>query len=225
MSKVLGKNAIVYFWDGGMWKIAVCARSCEFNTSTEFMETSILGSGKTRTFIPTMNASTGGLEGIVTLNEANVLTLPELRALQLTHTRLVIRFQRIDEAPVPNVYADEVGAYIANTKDIGSYSDVAGFSVDLQGDGPITQIFTPTPQTAGIVTRKDFTPTAGQTELTDATLIGKTLLELIIEESYGPLITAGTPVNKEFKFTSSTGKIEWGIAASGDEVTSYYTFQ
>lgn len=221
--KVLGKNVINYFYDNGLWKIAVCARSCELVTTTDFIETSVKGSGKFRTYLPSINGFTGSMEGIVTLDEPNTLSLADLRALQLSHTRFLSRFQRTDEDG--NVYTDEMYFYIASISDSGSHSDVAGFSITLQGDGAITQIFTPTPQTAGIVTRVDFTAVDGQTSVTNAALIGKELIELILDGiSMGPLLLAGTPVNKEFHFDPAAGTITWGIpAAAGQE--NYYVYQ
>lgn len=222
MSKVLGKNVIAYIFHGGMWKVAVCARSCEFTTTTEFIETSVRGSGKYKRFRPTVNSCTGSMEGVVTLDEPNTLAVSDLRSLQLAQTRLLLRFQRTDESG--NVYTDEVYAYISQTADVGDFKEAANFSLDLIGDGEITQVFTPTPTTGGTVVRVDFTATAGQDSLTDPALVGKELIEFVVDGVGYALITSGTPVGKEVKFTTATGVIQWGVpAAAGDDI--YYIYQ
>lgn len=222
MSKVLGKNVIAYIFHGGMWKVAICARSCEFTTVTEFIETSVKGAGKYKRFKPTVNSSTGTMEGLVAFNEPDTLALSDLRALQLAQTRLLLRYQRTDEDG--NIYTDEVYSYISQTADVGDYKEAANFSLDLIGDGEIVQVFTPTPTTGGTVTRVDFTQTDGQVDLTDPALVGKQLIEFVVDGVGYTLIGAGTPVNKEFKFTAGTGLIEWGIPGTVD-TDAYYIYQ
>lgn len=68
MSLVFGKDVTVFKYDSDVdvWVPYACARSCSLPISTGVLETSITGSGKFRTFVPTANSFTGTLEGLMT---------------------------------------------------------------------------------------------------------------------------------------------------------------
>jgi hypothetical protein len=95
------------------------------------------------------------------------------------------------------------------------------FNIAGQGTGAITQIFTPVvpvPVGAGLVYRYEFTASLNQTSLTDASLIGKTILEFNMDGlGSGKIIFSGTPVGTEVKYTSASGRFDWGIPAEGEE--------
>jgi hypothetical protein len=210
--KVKGENVVCYIFDSGVWKLYVCATTAELNVNTDFIETSVSGSGLWATFSPTKNSFTLTLSGVVSLNETGSLALPDLRQKQISQQTLLMRFQRTDEGGA--IYTDELSFFITNSTDSGSFDGVNIFNISGQGTGPITQIFTPTvpvPIGAGLVYRYDYTATANETGFTDSGLIGKTILEVNTDGVGNQVIFSGTPVGSEVKYISSTGQFIWAI--------------
>lgn len=216
--KVKGDNCVVYLFDG-IWKLYVCATNCELNVATDFIETSVSGAGLWASFKPTKNSFTLTLSGVVSLNETGTLGLPDLRQKQVSHEILLMRYQRTDEGG--NVYTDELNFFITNSTDSGSFDGMNIFNIQGQGTGAITQIFTPVvpvPVGAGLVYRYEFTATLNQKSLTDSSLIGKTILEFNMDGiGSGKIITSGTPLGTEVKYTSATGQFDWAIPAEDGE--------
>ncbi len=145
MSLVKGENVIVYIYDPiyEEWKMYGCARSCTLITNTEFIEVSTTGSGKYKSYKPTVNSFTGTLDGLVNLNDPNLLSIADLRKFQLQQTELKMRFMRtaIDNT----IYGEEVYFYITSISDTASFDNINSFTVELQGTGEINQMFCPIP--------------------------------------------------------------------------------
>jgi len=225
MSLVLGDNAIVYIYDGGLWKLYACGTTCSFTTTTEFLETSVPLSGKNRTYIPTFNSFTGSISGLVHLNIVNTLALPDLRAKQLNHEKLLIRFQRT--ANDATTYIDECYAYISSVSDDAPTGGVNTFTVELRGTGAITQIFTPTAVNPNSKVKRTSTwiSTGGETSHVFSELIGKDVLEVSIDaRDATKIITSGTPVENEVKFTVASGTITFPYALNAD-ISVYAIYQ
>lgn len=134
---VKGINAVLYFDDGGTDKFLACARSVTFTLVTEFIETSVSGTGTFATYLPTKNSFTGSVEGIVNLEPASMLSLSDLRALQVAQTLITCKFQRTDQGG--NLYTDQASFYIASSSDTGSFDDMNTFSIELQGTGALAE--------------------------------------------------------------------------------------
>lgn len=142
---VQGKNVMVFIQEGSDWLPYLCARSATLNLSTEFIETSVSGSGTFATFLPTKNSFTGSLDGVVSMATPDVFELMSLRQKQIAQELLLMRYQRTDDAG--NIYFDEASFYISGSSDSGSYDGMNLFSIELQGSGPLTQTFTPVADT------------------------------------------------------------------------------
>lgn len=225
MSLVKGDNVLVYIYDGGLWKLYACALSCTLTTTTEFLETSVPQSGKYRTYIPTFNSFTGSLSGLVHLDIVNTLAMPDLRAKQLNHTKLLMRFQRT--ANNDSTYVDECYFYIASVSDEGATGGLNTFTAELRGTGPIVQIFTPTAVNPNAKVKRTTTwiSTGGETSHVFTELIGKDLIELSIDaRDATKIITTGTPVENEIKFVSSTGTIAFPEALNAS-ISVYGIYQ
>lgn len=136
MSVIKGENVVTFFFVDGVWKVAACARTCTLDVSTETIETTVSGSGKFKSFKPTVNSWSGSIDGVVFLNETGKVTLPDLRRKQLAHERCLIKYQRTDQSG--NTYTDEGYFYITSSNDAGSYNDVNTFNLSFIGDGPLT---------------------------------------------------------------------------------------
>lgn len=211
--KVLGKNVVIFIYDGGVWKLYACAKSATLNVHTDYIETSVAGQGYFATYLPTKNSFTGTLEGVTSLQETGMLSLPDLRAKQLNHTTLLMRYQRTDQAG--NLYTDEGSFFITNSSDVGSFDDMNLFSIELQGTGILTPIFTPVtpyPPSGNFGNRYEYTGVGGEDGFTEPLLIGKNILE-VNKDGLGnsKIIFSGTPLGKEVKYISSTGQFQWAI--------------
>jgi hypothetical protein len=217
MAVIKGDNVLVYIYDNAQWKLFACARSCELSVDTEMIETSISGTGNFSTFKPTKNSYTGKIDGLVTIDESGALSLADLRQLQIAHQLLSIRYQRTDIDS--NIYTDECTFYITNTSDSANFDDLNVFSVDLQGTGGITQIFTPTTQLTGKMKRYEYVGLGGEMGFTEPLLIGKDI-QIANKDGIGnaALITSGTPASKEVKYVSATGDFEWAIPFETGEI-------
>lgn len=211
MSLIKGKDIVVYTFLNGIWKMFACARTASFNVSTSMVEISTSGAGDYAAFLPQKHSFTGSIDGLINLDDAT-LRLSDFRALQLSKTKLLMRFERT--SLTSEVYSSEVYFYITNSSDSGSYADVATFSIELQGTGAITEIFTPlpTPTLVPKMNRLEYTGVGGEVSFTNAILIGVDVVA-INKDGIGnsKIILSGTPLNKEAKFDTVTGTITWAI--------------
>lgn len=225
MSVVHGKDAIFMIYHAGMWKVCACAREISLNVTTGFIETSISGTNTYSTFLPTKSSFTGSASGVVSLNNLNMLALPDLRSIQLANIKMLGRYQRT--AQDGTVYTDEIYFYISNTTDTGNFNDVSTFSLEFQGTGVITQIFTPTSQSNDnpVIRYDSYTPVQDATGFTEATLIGKYIVEVVKDGVGQQIITVGTPVGKECKYTSASGAFEFGVPFDAAEDKPYVLYR
>lgn len=231
MSKVLGKDMVFYLFNGGQWKPYMCARSGNMSIDTDTIETSVTGSGNYRTFEPTVHTFTASIDGIVSLNEATGLTLPDLQALQLAKTKILCRFTQtsIDG----DIYTKEAYFYIVNSTDTGSFDGIATFSISLQGTGSITQIFTPpSPITAEVfrypAAGSTAPATTGAYTWTATGLASKVILSVHRDgRGSSDIITSGTPVGNEVLYANngSDGDFTWPFPFEDGETPPYVLYQ
>lgn len=217
MSLVNGLNAIGFIYDGGLWKLAVCAKNISINESTAYIKTSVSGSGKDETVAMTENSATATIDGLVSLNESGKISLPELKLKQRSQVKFLFRYQLT--ARDGTLYTEESYFFITSSTVSGSYDGVATYSVEMRRTGSATIITTPT---ASVITTKDmrypYSGIGGETGFIDATLIGKYILG-VWKDGIGnsAIITSGTPINKEVKYTTGTGQFEWAVPFEAGE--------
>lgn len=211
MSLVRGENAVFKFYDGGEWKPYACARSCTFTSVTELIETTVTGGGKYKHFTPTVNSFTGNCDGIVSLGNSGMLTLYNLRQMQLGHVLQRAQFTRTAEDGV-NVYIDTVDFYITNCSDTSSFDNVASFTIEMQGIGVIDQSLIAPPVIITRMKRFEYTGAGGEVSFTEATLINKDILS-VVKDGLGQcgIITSGSPASKEVKYTDTTGTFTFAV--------------
>lgn len=131
--KVQGKNVLVYIDDGGTDKLYACALSASLNLETEFIETSVSGTGTFATFLPTKNSFTGSLDGVTSLEESGMLSLADLRQRQIAQTPLSMRFELTNGNG--DTYTEEATFYISSSSYDGSFDSMSHFSIELRGTG------------------------------------------------------------------------------------------
>lgn len=137
---VQGQNVILLIDDSGTWKPLACARTATINFTTDFIETSVSGSGLFASFLPTKNSFTISMDGVVSIAESGKLSIADLRALQFSQTLLSIKFQRTDDGG--NTYTEECSGFISSSTDTGSYDGIDTFSLEIKGTGAVTQVST-----------------------------------------------------------------------------------
>ena len=137
MSLVNGKNVRLLIYDNSRYRLYACATSCSISISTSVVETSVTGSGQWASFMPQKHGWSGTLDGVVNLDDPDNLTLEELIGLQIAKTKIVVRFENIDEAGNQNALGGE--AYIIASSSTGDVNNVSTFSVEIQGTGALIQ--------------------------------------------------------------------------------------
>lgn len=224
MSLVRGENVVFEFYDGGEWKPYACARACTLSTTTELIETTVTGAGKYKHFTPTVNSFTGNCDGIVSLGNSGMLTLYNLRQMQLAHVLQRVRFTRTAENGV-DVYTDSVDFYITNCTDTSSFDNVASFTVEMQGTGVVDQSLITPPIIITKVKRFEYTGSGGETSFSNAALVNKDILS-VVKDGLGQcgIITAGSPASKEVKYTTGTGGFEFAVEFEAGE-QAYVLYQ
>lgn len=221
---VSGKDVIVYVYDGGSWKIYACAKSCTFSVTTEFIETSVAGQGANATFIPTKNYFSGTLDGVVSLEVGSTLNYSDLQTKQISHELLLMRFIRTSRGG--QVYTSEASFYIASSSDTGSFDAANVFSIELKGTGVPSQVFIPPVGVGGtgFVYRYEYTAIGVESFFSDPVLANKFILEANKDGLGFRVILSGTPVNKEVKYTPSTGRFDWSVPFEAGE-QAYILYQ
>lgn len=224
MGKVAGKDVLALIFYNGQWRNYACGLSISMDVTTDFIETSTRGNGKSKTFIPTMDEWTATLEGVMTLEQSGLLSLPDFRDIQDAQMALLLRSQHTDD--VGNIYTEEGTAYISRTTDTGAVEGAATFTIELRGTGARTRIYTTTATSSLPVMRLEYTGVGGEDSFTAALLVGKTAIAIFrdgLEQS--KLLLTGTPINKEVLFDRTTGTLTFDAGnplATGEEVAVLY---
>lgn len=232
MSLVAGIDYVFYIFDGA-WKPYACARSGDFNLVTEFLETTVTGSGNWKTFKPTVHSFNQNIEGVIGLNVSANLTLPELHALQIAKTKLLTRIVLTSQDG--DVYTREAYCYIENATDTGSFDGISTFRIAFRGTGAITQVFTPpTPVTPGDMRypqQGDTAPATSGSYSWDLPGINTSNAEItnVVKDGRGSnnIILSGTPVGNEvlFEDNGSDGLLTWAVPFEDGETPPYITYK
>jgi hypothetical protein len=216
MSLIKGENIILFIYSDTIWKPVVCGRDCSFNTNAESIETSITGSGAWRTYEYKALTWTCSFDGVILLDGLNQLSLQDIRALQYSRQKVLIRYQREDQDS--NVYTDEGYGLVTSISDSGNYQDLGTFTIEILGSGPLTSVITPTPiDPAKAVKRYEYTASGGETYFEDSELEDKVVLDIVCDGiGRSNIILSGTPVGQEVKYDATSGKIEFPFGLEAD---------
>jgi hypothetical protein len=206
------------------WVLYGCARTCSLNFKTSMIETSVTGAQGWYTGVAGQHSFTGTLDGLVNLEEENLISLADLRKKQIDRNKLRLRFQRtaIDGL---TVYTEEADFYITSSNDEGTINNFNTFNIELQGTGSLSQVFTPSTILTN-VKRFQYTANGGEVQIetvkniagVTVSLIGKTVIGFWRKgEGLSKQLVTGTPIAAEFKHDSVTGYLHIATAASADE--------
>lgn len=209
MALIRGKDVHVYIYDGGQWKEVVCAKTCSYRITRELIETSIEGSGPARTYVKGGITSEGSLDGVTFLQGTNSIAYPDAVDFLLAGEPILFRHIRTDTAG--NVFTSELNAIIYDASDTGDQGGMNDFSIQFKGSGLPVSIFTTTPiDPSAKMKRLDYEGTGGEIYFSDSLLIGKSIIEVVKDgQGRSAILTAGTPLNQEVKYTSASGRFDF----------------
>lgn len=121
-------------------KLLGCARAINFELQRDMLETSIVGSGNFRTFIPGASSFTGSIEGLVFLNDngyGDILALPGLYQNFLDGTELNLKYYEQDKDNT-HYLQKECTVYIESITESASFDNITTFSATFKGTGQPT---------------------------------------------------------------------------------------
>lgn len=205
MPLVLGQNVIIseYVEILDAYVLYGCARSISIQLETSMIETAVSGSQGWATQRPARHSFTGAMNGLVNLEEENLISIADLRAKQIARTKLRLMIQRTAIDGI-TVYSEEADFYITNSSDESALNQVATFDISFIGTGELEQNYTPGEILAN-VKRIEYTGVGGEDEINLPITIGKRILA-VHKDGIGSaeFIIAGTPVDKQV-FINSVG--------------------
>lgn len=135
MAKVNGINAVLKF-DDDQFPI-ICARSIQFDINREMIETSVSGSGFFRTHIPGALEWSGSCEGFVVVDTTQDAVMAIMYQFIINGESFLLTWYETDTTGT--YYLQKQGfAYISSITEISSFDNMATFTINFTGTGPIT---------------------------------------------------------------------------------------
>lgn len=136
MAKVNGKDVVLTIEDDEY--TIVCARSIQFDINREMIETSVTGSGFTRTFVPGAIEWSGSIEGLTFISDlTNNGDTYSLYQILLTGSKIKLVWYEEDFGNDYFLKKEGYG-YINGISEISSFDNVVTFNANFTGSGPIT---------------------------------------------------------------------------------------
>lgn len=204
---------------GGTFYPIFCSKTAEFTVNQDEIETTSVNSGSSREYVPGMMNATLSMTGVTTLDNSN----SRISVLYLMQQSIRRSTQSFIITLTDDTGADVVIDFSAIITTTGFSRDVASYSqsnVTFRVTGDINFDTIITPPAPSEVFSDYFTPTAGLAYITDASLVGVSILQVARTGSTHNE-TTGTPTGRMFKYTSGTGRIDFDTAIpfdSGEDV-------
>jgi predicted secreted protein len=137
MGKIRGKDVLLTL-TANEYPI-VCGRSITFDFNNEFIDTSVTGTGRFRTFVPAGASFSGTIEGLATLLDASSTdqTIDQLYTILINGTNVIASWYEEDETGT--YYLQKWGnIYIESISEVASFDNIVTFNATFKGSGPIT---------------------------------------------------------------------------------------
>lgn len=141
MGLVNGKDVILTILGPSMddYEVIGCARSVTFDISTEFIETSISGNGKFKTFVPSMKECKGTIEGLTFIQKeiTDKVDIGALYDLIKAGTQFGVRYYETD---ISNTFflQKQLSCYIESITETASFDNMTTFSMNIKINGEPT---------------------------------------------------------------------------------------
>lgn len=135
MAKVNGIDAFIKYGDDQF--PIICGRSIQFDISRDMIETSISGSGYYRTYVPGAIQWTGSMEGFVVIDTTQDGVLKQMYDYITNGTSFLVTWY--EEDTTGTYYLQKSGtAYMNSISEVSSFDNMATFTLNFTGTGPIT---------------------------------------------------------------------------------------
>jgi hypothetical protein len=206
---VLGENVILRALDedSGDYLPFLCSTTCSLQVTTELIDTTATTNGKYNAYLPTFTDASLSLSGITYIERDGTegFTVFDTTTEQLRNSGLNIEMSFTDQQG--RTRSIRMFVFITNTVINGDVEDFSDWELELQASGgyEIENFITPTTSEVRTV---EYLATGGETSFTDPDLVGRTIIEFNREAAGKQVITAGTPTDKQVKYTSGLGKME-----------------
>ncbi len=135
MAKVKGIDVVLKYSDD-MFPY-LCARSIQFDINREMIETSVTGSGLTKTFVPGAIEWGGSIEGLTFLGGGTDGDMYMIYDFIQSGELFLLRWYETDENNQFFLQKQGYG-YINSVSEISSFDNMVTFNANFTGSGPIT---------------------------------------------------------------------------------------
>lgn len=194
----------------GVYYPVFCCKSFEFNQVQETIEVTSVNSGTSREYEPGMTTATLTVTGVTTVN--NTGGKISITYLIQESIRRAVQTMRItltgDDATSIQISFDAIITSNALSRQFGSYSQsISGFVIT--GTPTLSVIVAP-PSAAETQDPLYLDVVAGASSVSDVLLTQAGVVILaVMRTGKGHDQVAGTPGNREFRFTAGTGTIDF----------------
>jgi hypothetical protein len=223
MNTIRGKNIVCSLLSDATYYPIFCGKTAEFTINQDEIETTSVNSGSSREYIPGMMNATLSMTGVTTLDNSNdrisVLYLMQQSIRRATHDLIITLTDDNGDDIVLSFQAIITSSSFS--RDVASYSQ-SSVNFRITGDiGFDTVIDPPVILNVYSIT---LSVTAGANTVSDMGLVGADILQ-VARTGITHNETTGTPVGRQFKFTSGTGTVTFDSAIpfeSGEDVYVEY---
>lgn len=211
MSVVNGKDVTLLFYKDGKYDGVACNASCSLNIGTDMLETTFLGSGKYRHYLPSKHSIEVTGNGPIFLGKG--VTVSDIIKWQLDRQSVSFHFEL-------NNGVDAVGisgiGYISQSALEGTAGQLANGDYTIKVSGELS-FYEIEGSGTGVNQVFDITADGEETIIADSELIGKDVV-FVSREGIGiEVITSGTPNGSQVAYDSGSGSLTFGTVLSPGE--------
>ena len=231
-NNVQGKNIMLYYhepasetYPEGRDIPFSCSTNCSFSVNVDQKEVTSQTSAWYREYKNDIATWSVNCDGLITLNGYGYLFL-----LQQQQDRTTILVKFVIDNGVDGLVVISGNCNLTSLQINAPYKDIATYSVSLQGTGAYGTTGTTIDPSGtvivagGAIYSKGYTAVGGETTITWTDMIGKSCLYV----SRGgvdvqDILTTGTPIDEQVKWTSTTGTLTFSrVLGSGEYIRALF---
>lgn len=212
MALVQGKNTLLKVLDGGNYKTIACNASCSLDMNIEEIESTFIGSGAEKAYIPGRVTSTLRGNGPIFLNRD--LDVADIYAIAKSRQLITWSFEMTDEDSNSLSYSGT--GFFTKIGITGDVSSAAVCDYDIRVTGAVNASSTLPSAGTGDAEVLVYTASGGETSFSDAALISATVID-VERNGVGLIVVGTTPSVNEVQFNSGTGTLTFNYALGAGE--------
>jgi len=204
---VWGQDVVLSIYVGGSYYPIFCATDCTYQCAAEFIEKTGPESGGARQWMRRLEEHTSTVTGLTKIENGTTVTF--FYMLQLAVRRAAQTFKMT----FTNENGDE---YIINGEGLigtmginGPATDWSNATLEIRWNGAPDLTLITDPTCSNIQEPLYLTTTPGASSVSNILLTSSVTILEVQREGIGHTKTTGTPVNREYKFTSATNTISF----------------